>query len=63
MNGVNGFVCNVRDIDDLIRKVEIFIQLPYEQKVKMGKEARKIVERDFDRNKVIDLYLKEIKSH
>ena len=62
-NGVNGFVCNVRDIDDLIRKVEIFIQLPYEQKVKMGKEARKIVERDFDRNKVIDLYLKEIKSH
>ena len=59
-DGVNGFVCNVRDVDDLIRKVECFILLPYAQKVQMGINARKIVERSFNRNIVIESYLKEI---
>ena len=50
----------VRSTKSLIDAVETFINLPYSQKVQMGKEARKKVEREFDRPIVVDAYLKEI---
>ena len=61
-DGVNGYLCKVKDVNDLTEKVEKFINLSYEQKVKMGITARKKVEREFDRHLVIDTYLEEIKS-
>ena len=61
-DGVNGFLCKVKDSEDLYEKVERFILLPYDQKVKMGLEARKKVEQEFDRKTVIDYYLTEIES-
>lgn len=61
-NGVNGYLCKVKDAQDLANKVEQFIKLPYEQKVQMGLAARKKVEREFDRQLVIDAYLNEIKE-
>lgn len=60
-DGVNGFLCKVRDAKDLIIKVEQFINLPYEQKVQMGVAARKKVEREFDRQLVVHSYLDEIR--
>lgn len=60
-DGVNGFLCKVKDTEDLTAKVERFINLPYEEKVKMGLAARKKVEQEFDRNIVINAYLNEIK--
>lgn len=59
-DGVTGFLVKPRDADDLTSKVEKFILLPYEQKVQMGLAARKKMEREFDRNIVIQAYLKEI---
>lgn len=59
---VNGFMCRVKDANDLAKKVEQFILLPYEQKVQMGMAARKKVEREFDRNWVINAYLEEINN-
>ena len=56
----NGYVFSVGDIDDLIRKIEDFINLPYERKVTMGKMSRQKVEREFDRQIVINKYLQEI---
>ena len=41
-------------------KIERFIKLPYEQKKQMGQNARKKVEKEFDRQIVIDAYLNEI---
>ena len=61
-DGVNGFVCKVKDVKDLTEKVEQFILLPYEQKVQMAIAARRKVEREFDRNLVINAYLEEIKK-
>lgn len=61
-DGVNGYLCVVKDIDDLINKIEKFILLPYEQKVKMGLAARKKMEQEFDRIIVIKAYLKEINA-
>lgn len=58
-NAVNGFMVKQQDTDDLINKVEQFIQLPYEQKVQMGQNAREKVEREFNRQTVIDAYIEE----
>lgn len=60
-DGRNGYVVNAKDIEGLTKTIEKFINLPYEQKVNMGQEARKKVEREFDRQIVVDAYLNEIK--
>ena len=59
-DGINGFVVNQQDTDDLVSKIEKFITLPYDQKKKMGLAARKKVEKEFDRQIVIDAYLEAI---
>ncbi len=62
VDGVSGFICRVKDVEDLISKVERFVNLPYDKKKEMGVAARKIVERSFDRNKVVDTIMGEIGS-
>lgn len=59
-DGVNGFVVKQRDSKDLIEKVEKFIALTHEQKMQMGLAGRSKVEREFDRQVVVDAYLKEM---
>lgn len=61
-DGVTGYICNVGDSDSLIDKVELFLSLSFEEKEKMGKEARKKMEREFDRNIVSTIYLDEINA-
>lgn len=57
---INGFFVKQQDANDLVEKMERFINLPYEQKKQMGLNARKKVEREFDRQIVIDAYINEI---
>ncbi len=57
-NGVNGFVCKQKDSSDLIEKIEKFLALSPEERKQMGKNARKKVEKEFDRQIVIDEYMK-----
>lgn len=59
-DGKTGFLFPVRDKQALIKTVERFINLPYSEKVAMGKAARKKMEREFDRNIVTGIYLEEI---
>ena len=40
--------------------MEGFIALPYEQKAQMGKAARAKVEKEFDRQIVVNAYMEEI---
>ena len=61
-DGVNGFVVKQRDSADLIQKIEQFIALPHEEKVKMGLAGRAKVEREFNRKIVVDAYLKEMEG-
>lgn len=61
-DGVNGFLCEVRDAESLCLAVERFINLPYDQKVTMGKEARRVVEEGFDRSIISRAYLEELKK-
>lgn len=61
-DGVNGFLCEARNAENLIEKVEAFLVLPYKEKIQMGKAARKKVEKEFDRQIVVSKYLKEIEQ-
>lgn len=49
----NGLLCNVKDQDDLYCKMKEFIEMSYDEKVKMGINSRKHVEAVFDKNKVV----------
>lgn len=60
-DGRTGILVEARSVDSLVNGVERFISLSYEQKVIMGQMARKKVENEFDRQLVIDSYLKELK--
>lgn len=59
-DGVNGFVVKQKDSQDLIEKIERFLSLSWEEKKNMGLAGRAKVEREFDRQIVIDSYLREI---
>ena len=60
---INGFVVKQKDSNDLIEKLERFIQLPYEQKNAMGLAAREKVEKDFNRQIVVRKYMKELQNN
>ena len=60
--GVNGFVVKQRDSQDLIKKIEKFLVLSHEQKMQMGLAGRAKVEKDFNRQIVVDAYLKELEN-
>lgn len=59
-DGVNGFLVQPKDTVDLIDKVEQFLAMPHEEKMKMGLAGRAKVEKEFDRNIVIQAYLNEL---
>ena len=59
-DGETGYICKVRNSESLIDAVEHFINLPYKEKVAMGKAAREKMEREFDRNIVTNIYIEEI---
>lgn len=59
-DGTTGYIFPLKNVDALIAAVEKFILLPHEQKVAMGKAARKKMEREFDRNIVTNIYIEEI---
>lgn len=61
-NGINGYVVRQRDSADLIEKLEKFLALSWEERRQMGLAGRAKVEREFDRNIVIEKYLNEIEK-
>ena len=61
-DGVTGYIVKQRNSKDLIDKMIRFIKLSYEEKVQMGIEGRKKVEKEYDRKIVVDCYMKEIEE-
>ena len=59
-DGKTGFLFEVRNVDSMVKAVEKFISLSYENKVNMGKAARIKMENEFDRNIVTEIYVEEI---
>jgi len=59
-DGITGYVVKERDSQDLIDKIERFIALPLEEKRKMGEAGRRKMEREFDREIIVNAYMEEI---
>lgn len=56
----NGFLCQPRDVESLIRKMKRFIDLTPEERIALGKNGREKVKKEFDEKIVIERYLEEL---
>ena len=59
-NGVNGYMIPCKSSEELIKAIEKFLTLTWDEKREMGIEARNKVEREFDRQIVVKAYVEEI---
>src|SRR5690625_985618 len=59
-DGINGFVVEQKNSKDLIDKIEKFVKLSHKKKKQMSLVGREKIEKEFDRELVIDTYLKKI---
>ena len=59
-DGVSGFLCRVRDADDLADKMRRMANLTPEERAAMGRAGRAKMEREYDERIVIDRYLDDV---
>ncbi|MGG0154036.1 glycosyltransferase family 4 protein [Bacillus mycoides] len=59
-DGLNGYIVEQQNSQDLINKIEGFLKLDYESKKKMGFIGRKKVEEEFNRDIVVNAYMEEL---
>lgn len=61
-NGVSGIACKARDGEDLVRAIREFIALPNHQRAAMGLAGRRKAEDEYNRARVIEQYLEEVRE-
>ncbi|MCF8185860.1 MAG: glycosyltransferase family 4 protein [Sulfuritalea sp.] len=59
-DGVNGYLCQVRDANDLAAKMHAMLVLSVAERAAMGQAGRKKMELQFDEKIVIDKYLQVV---
>jgi len=61
-DGVNGYLCKVKDANSLASAMEKIINLDTKDRVKMGSLGREKIVNEFDESIVIDKYIKAMKD-
>jgi glycosyltransferase involved in cell wall biosynthesis len=61
-DGVNGYLCKVRDAGDLAAKMEQMLSLSPKQRTEMGLRGRAKMVAEFDEQIVIEKYLAAIEE-
>lgn len=59
--GITGFGFEVKNSNSLVKAIKRFINLPYHEKELMGIHGRNKIEKEFDRQKIVEIYSEEIK--
>ena len=59
-NGITGYLVEIQNTEQIIKNVEKLLNIPYEERKNMGLNARKKMENEFDRNIVVNAYLRVI---
>ena len=59
-DGITGLGFPPKDKEALLDALRKFVNLPYEERVQMGKNARAKMEKEFDRRQVVQAYTEEI---
>ena len=62
IEGYNGFLCKIKNSQDLAEKIEKFLSLSQEEKGKLGKNGRKLMKEKFEDNIVIGKYYEVMKE-
>nr|MBA4167884.1 glycosyltransferase [Chitinophagaceae bacterium] len=62
-HGVNGFLCPEKDGEGLALAMEEFYHLSPAERLKMGREGRKIAAGHFSQEKIHAIYLKRINNY
>lgn len=60
--GISGYGCEAKDPKSLLEAMEKMVLTPYEVQERMGRVGRKKMEREFDRNIVVNVYRKQIRK-
>lgn len=60
---INGYLCEIKSVDDLAAKMEKFIQLPAAEKHQMGIAGRKKMEEEFDEKIIIAIYKQKLEQY
>lgn len=55
--GITGFLCQPRDVDDLVRAIEEFLSVPSLRRMEMGERARVKIAAEFDERFVVVNYM------
>ena len=61
-DGVNGYLCEVKNALDLADKMEKMLKLTNEQRSAMGKAGRRKIVKEFDETIVIQKYIDAIEA-
>lgn len=61
-DGVNGYLCKVKNSKDLADKIEMMLNLTKDERETMGKLGRNKIKKEMDENIIIEKYLKAIKE-
>ncbi len=61
-DGITGLLCNVKDAADLALKMEKMLLLTPEERCKMGKKGREKIIKEFDKQIVLNAYLRVIRE-
>ena len=59
---INGYLVQKNNLDDLVEKIQTFINLEKEERVAMGKASRQVVEMNFSDEVVVKKYLEKIEK-
>lgn len=61
-DGVNGYMIPQRNTEALIEALEMFLKLSPEDRQRMGLNARRKVEQEYDRRVVVEAYVREVEQ-
>ena len=61
-DGINGFLCKIKDSKNLAKKMDKMLNLTEKERIKMGKAGRKKIIKEFNEEIVINKYLQIIRE-
>jgi glycosyltransferase involved in cell wall biosynthesis len=62
INGVTGILCEPKNAEDLVSKLEMFIKMTPENRLKMGYDGRSYIKKYFDEIIVLDTYISVVEK-
>ena len=56
----NGYLAEAKNAEALLRQLEKFLELSYEERKGMGQESREVMQERFDKKKVVGKTIREL---